>query len=329
MNSPNIYCEWGYLEDLNRNLTDDNYPIKNKPKLYERFTYLLSSNIILDSFNNEICKSIIPSFEIAKRYFDGKWQVSENWEIPTGGLDLIDFAEIHFKDTFLISEKNKDIIKTRDCTGILFTTISDEFSNNGYFAPTEITINKNDNSYHKWYDIPVLQNPCNSAVIIDPYLIAKQESIEYDFHELIDSFLPKTMEIPFHLTIFYEDNISYTKEQMNAKYNSLAKAIQSVRPQLKVSLSIFRFQGKEFHDRVIITNSACISSGAGFELFGKKHKSKNLTTIKRQYFLIDKEHLHFIECNTIIAKKLINERRVENDQLCNFIGSTNNRLLNE
>ena len=80
--------------------------------------------------------------------------------------------------------------------------------------------------------------------------------------ELLNQLLPDECEIGYHLTIFYYEEGTVTKEK-------ILSALKVRKPALveNLQLELIRVAGKQdFHDRAIITNNYWISIGGGFDI---------------------------------------------------------------
>lgn len=125
-----------------------------------------------------------------------------------------------------------------------------------------------------------LSQPCNSLIIIDPYLLITRKEIKdgevyypgiaNNLESLLDAILPNKLEIDFYLTI-----VSCLKELNEVKrvYEKIKKCLKRIRKDLFVKLGFF-YTGKgydhrieSFHSRHIISNTFAIDSEDGLDLF--------------------------------------------------------------
>jgi len=155
-------------------------------------------------------------------------------------------------------------------------------------------LDKTDNYPQKYLTFKKqLQQPCNSMIIIDPYLCTeKKESDSVVFHgitdnleSLLDATLPESLDINFHLTIISSlMDVSYVKKV----YEKIKKSIKRIRPRLNVKLGfVYTAKGfsydkdtESFHSRHILTNSYIVDSEDGLDLFDENgHLRKNNPTL--------------------------------------------------
>ena len=120
-----------------------------------------------------------------------------------------------------------------------------------------------------------IERTCNAVVIMDRYLFSNGLD---KIKELLDCFIPKNIKAEFHLTIL-TDQIAknqgcLTDEDIERKLKEkevkIRKHLSSAHPGINPVVEIFRIKGKEFHDRVLLTNYCYITVGAGFDLFNDK-----------------------------------------------------------
>lgn len=125
-----------------------------------------------------------------------------------------------------------------------------------------------------------LSHPCNSLIIIDPYLLIKPEitkedetfypGIKYNLESLLDSILPQRLTVDFHLTII---SCLDKPDEVKRVYEKIKKCIKRIRKELIVKLGLF-YTGtgyyrkiESFHSRHILSNTFAIDSEDGLDLF--------------------------------------------------------------
>lgn len=149
-----------------------------------------------------------------------------------------------------------------------------------------------------------LNRPCNSLIVIDPYLLAKQEidgetksvtfpNIANNIESLLDAILPQKLDIDFHLSV-----ISYLEikegqkmeEIVKRAYERLRKCLKRKRKELNVKLGFFytdrsyNYKVESFHSRHIVSNNFMLDSEDGFDLFNDKgYITKNNPTVSIVY----------------------------------------------
>ena len=125
-----------------------------------------------------------------------------------------------------------------------------------------------------------LLHPCNSLIIIDPYLLIKPEitkegevfypGIKNNLESLLDSILPQRLKVDFHLTII---SCLDKPDEVKRVYEKIKKCLKRIRKELTVKLGLF-YTGtgyyhkiESFHSRHIMSNTFAIDSEDGLDLF--------------------------------------------------------------
>lgn len=163
-----------------------------------------------------------------------------------------------------------------------------------------------------------LSHPCNSAIIIDPYLLhdRKEEngSIQFpgitnNLESLLDAILPKKLKIDYHLTIMssLED-----PKNVDKAYEEVKGCVMRIRKDLTVKIGLvyiskgYRHDVESFHSRHIQTNSFAIDSEDGLDLFNDKgYLTKNNPSV------------------SIVFPRLFGNSRQDITKYTNWIRSTN------
>ena len=128
-----------------------------------------------------------------------------------------------------------------------------------------------------------LSLPCNSAIIIDPYLLMDKRiniddnsiqfpAIENNLESLLSAILPVKMKPVFHLTI-----MSSLKDPADRKkvYEKTKKCLKRIRKDLYIKLCLiyiptgFNHNVESFHSRHIETNTFTIDAEDGLDLFDR------------------------------------------------------------
>lgn len=130
-----------------------------------------------------------------------------------------------------------------------------------------------------------LASPCNSMIIIDPYILMKKQSIDLNLIPLLDICLPpepeneKDQKIDFHLSILSQTNEckkgKYEKLYGKEIYDYVYKEIRKIRPKMKIKFSLTHINTTgngdgDFHSRHILTNCMLVNSEDGFDFFENK-----------------------------------------------------------
>jgi hypothetical protein len=134
-----------------------------------------------------------------------------------------------------------------------------------------------------------LNQPCNSLIIIDPYLLSKRKKegdsitfpgIANNLESLLDAILPQTLEVDFHLTIV--SNLSNGAEDVKRAYEKVKKCCKRIRKDLVVKIGFahidlgYNYKVESFHSRHILSNSFMVDSEDGLDLFDDTgHITKN------------------------------------------------------
>ena len=105
----------------------------------------------------------------------------------------------------------------------------------------------------------------------------------------------------------------------------------SIRPNLKIELSIIKCSSDNFHDRTIITNNYYIGCGGGFNLFMSRLSQKSTTVniispyLNHSIKWAIKAYSNLISESSIVYK---NTPKFIKDSFPNFyIGANKNRML--
>lgn len=129
-------------------------------------------------------------------------------------------------------------------------------------------------------------SPCNSMILIDPYILFNKWSIELNLIPLLNKCLPieplrqEDQKVEFHLSILSQTNECYMgkyKDRLRYKdiYEYVYAEIRKIRPKMKMSFSLYHINTTgngdgDFHSRHIITNCMLINSEDGFDIFKNK-----------------------------------------------------------
>ena len=126
-----------------------------------------------------------------------------------------------------------------------------------------------------------LSHPCNSAILIDPYLLNDKwtnkedgpiqfPGIRNNLESLLDAILPEKLKINFHLTIM---SSLKDPEDVEKAYEKVKKCVKHIRKDLTVKIGLvyipkgYRHDVESFHSRQIQTNSFAVDSEDGLALF--------------------------------------------------------------
>lgn len=184
-----------------------------------------------------------------------------------------------------------------------------------------------------------LSQPCNSLIIIDPYLLIKREmsrdgevyypGIANNLESLLDAILPQKLEIDFYLTII---SCLDKPDEVKRVFEKIKKSLKRIRKELSVKLGLF-YTGtgyfhkvESFHSRHIISNTFAVDSEDGFDLFNNNgYITKNNPVVSLVFpRLIGNSRQDITKyCNWITSVK----KYINNDVDERFWGTKDNRLL--
>lgn len=184
-----------------------------------------------------------------------------------------------------------------------------------------------------------LYHPCNSLIIIDPYLLIKREKdkddniiypgIANNLESLLDAILPYNLKIDFHLTII--SSLGKT-EEVKRVYEKIKKSIRRIRRDLNVKLGLF-YTGtgyyheiESFHSRHILSNTYAVDSEDGLDLFNENgYLTKNNPVVSIVFPRLFGNSRQDLEkyCRWLSSVK----KYVETDVSERFYGSKENRLF--
>ncbi len=186
------------------------------------------------------------------------------------------------------------------------------------FLQREFFINNTFSVEHTDKDLSKLENifhPCNSLVIIDPYLFTNFDKKKTYLFNFLKKAITNTLEKPFELDIIVKNN---------DRYNDVIKANNMILAEFsKISLHIYfsKALNDTESDRYLITNYALIAIGHPFDKeshisssFFPSNQNENLvikafnTRIKKLEFvkkIIQKTPEKFLEYNCVYKNDFI------------------------
>lgn len=185
-----------------------------------------------------------------------------------------------------------------------------------------------------------LQQPCNSMIVIDPYLLKTKgvdklnntilfPGILNNLEPLLDAVLPQKLEVDYHLTIISSLN---NPDDIKSAYEKVKKCLKRVRKDLNVKLGFaytaigYHYETESFHSRHVITNNFCVDSEDGLDLFNEKgYITKNnpsVTIVFPRLFGNSRQDISKYESWIKSVKK-----HIEGCPEKEFYGTKENRLL--
>ncbi len=175
-------------------------------------------------------------------------------------------------------------------------------------------------------------HPCNSLILIDPYLLVDSKNIHNHLKHLLKNILPQTSEFTFDLSIFSGiGKCNYDNKELGEKFfEEIETMLNEIRPCLDISFTMYQIpaQGEGWHDRYILTNSLIIEATSGFDVFGPIHgkiKAKK-DCIFNIYHPIFNKSGAAITYNKFIKKTTLESQKEERYQHRRF-GTEVNRLF--
>ena len=162
-------------------------------------------------------------------------------------------------------------------------------------------------------------NICNSMIIVDNYLFSDDvknednEKVKYNLLPILKILLPNSLaegEI-FEIAVFTGED---KERSFEIQLNYFRSFITKIRPNLEVKICFYGKTQKEFHDRAILTNNVWMSSGHGFDIFGRSKDVGKPTTINIAFPFVqnkllwcDGSYLNVISQADFISNKRLNK----------------------
>lgn len=337
---PKVYFQYGFWKSINSNLTREG--IRSMLNISDA----LSESLVITDINEDMIKedlflkALIKKgnyIRCDKKYIDKKLNSLKLEE------DTIEESE-ELCATYILDKTSSECAMLEDDWGIV-TICPGTLQNRDYlFKGDGIDDFDKSHRYNQRYMTfkEKLNKPCNSLIIIDPYILNKKPvrnantnttmvpGISNNLESLLDALLPHKLKLRFHLTII--SNLE-TPNDIKLVYEKLKKCVKKIRPELDVILGLF-YTAKgyscwveSFHSRHLISNSYIIDSEDGFDLFNEKgYLIKNNPTISivfpRIYGNSRKDYTKY--------EKWIksSKKHVEESKEQSFSGSKINRLFN-
>lgn len=186
--------------------------------------------------------------------------------------------------TYLLDRNNTECKAIEDNYGVLALNPTTFLQRNYIFKGDGFCLDKKMRYKSRYLAFKSkLFHPCNSLIIIDPYLLIKREvetdghticypEIKYNLESLLDAMLPLNLSIDFHLTII---SCLEIPDEIDKVYSEIDTLLKRIRTELTVKLCIvYTSKGyspwiESFHSRHILSNTYIIDSEDGFNLFNK------------------------------------------------------------
>ena len=280
-----IYCEFGFLEKFCDSCPQSGgIPHKNH-KMWSEYFELLSSkdsNIILTDINekdyishcNESISGQIKQLLLTEKFDSNQLVCLPNERKNMEIMEEDNQGESYFssrEQTIFLMNRNKDECKRMEIDyGLLFISMDNLYDYHLLFSPDIQEINQNS---QLWKCAETYRHPCNTIILVDRYLISKEDDIiKNNLDSLFDSLLPLNLkEAHFKIYIFTEDDSDNTKNER--KKGIIQECLKSLRPSysnpIKTEIILERHPD---HDRYLLTNYGLFNSGFGFVLRDSERK---------------------------------------------------------
>lgn len=183
-----------------------------------------------------------------------------------------------------------------------------------------------------------LQLPCNSLIIIDPYLLFKVDEnnlvtfpgISNNLESLLNAILPQALKVTFHITII--SSLNQGTKDVKRAYEKIKKCFKRIRKNLKIEFGFFYIEKgfkrdiESFHSRHILANSFMVNSEDGLDLFNNEGKTtKNNPTISIVFpRLLGNNRQDMTKYENWIKSV---KKHVEEATDCRYCGTKENRMF--
>ena len=278
-----IYCDYRFWEAF----CDKEEEIKNdhhKRKLWDAFyDFLNSNNLFFNISSKSISKETCGGNKLLKiRHAKGGAEIRFIPEIYPRIEDASNDRDDLLNSVFLTILDSSVCKKLSSRYGVIVLNLSMVLTADHIFKEQKIPFDKTNGQ--NWSYLQKFKNKypsiscCNSLIVVDRYLLSRvtDNGINTNLKPIFDALLPISLDngIVFTICIISED-----KEgpgiSIEVKLKKIQNLVKELRPKLLFKLNIFnRFE----HDRSILTNNVMLTSGAGFDVIGKKGVSIKFTT---------------------------------------------------
>lgn len=242
----------------------------------------ISTNIDIEQLSNNLTNSNrFPFdrflFQLFKDRFAGKGgSIDFDYAIEPVNNSIDQLCAIHFQELESATSSNIE-----DRWGVLLFNSSQIVKKQELFRGSGVMLHKGVLYKERFGKFaPILHVPCNSMIIIDPYILANPRNIENSFISWLDCVLPTSkLTVEFQLSILSMINDDRGNqvygEEIKHVHEKLSNNIKEIRNGLKFSLSIFSIgKGEDFHSRNIITNNILIQAPDGLDVYKPSGEAK-------------------------------------------------------
>lgn len=272
-----IYCDLGFWRDLSNKLsTAKPLPDPEENKKLQLLTDWY--DLICRSNKYFVCP--IKDFETAT---DNDWFLKHIWKSSTDGRCRLEFDErgiskmlagpaqmdsIMYNALFLTKDNYNDVAKKE---GVINVCSKELFEFKELFSDQGEAIQRKDaNRWSLILKAAKVSHNCNAMVVVDNYIFEEKQN---NLYEILDTILPKCLDVVFYLTVFFFNNGSERTVEGNKR--ALETKIKEIRPELSAKIEVFGINEKFFHDRALITNYLWCGVGSGFDLISQQKTDKS------------------------------------------------------
>lgn len=271
---PLVYLQNGFWEKLSKNLSREG--IRSMIEISDALEY---SEIVTDVSEEMILHDKFLMFLIKQKKYQ---RCDENY--ISKQIDALETANNteNLCATYLLDKNTSECDGIEEKFGVIVLNVSSINNRRFIFKGDGFSLDKKTRYGLRYLTFKEkLSYPCNSMIIIDPYLLIDRETdaengnvkypgIENNLESLLDAMLPSQLSVDFHLTI-----ISCLKIQDEIKkvYEKVKKCIKRIRKELPLKLNlVYTSKGysnriESFHSRHVLSNTFAIDSEDGLDLF--------------------------------------------------------------
>lgn len=306
INEQRVICELDFLKSFFekfRNTPRSFESLKTDQKWLALYECLYDSHLCMDCdtsllfsvvkddvthYNGDVSNS--PLFKLIKRLSDkGKLETNK----PR--LSEIDAEELSSEDLtsiYLVANDSHLQQSTGKSIGVYVLPIESCLETEDYSKQIK-RIQKNKGL--EWEKVLKKAPVSNSLIIMDRYLVTSEEDIKNNLFPILDTLVPDSLTVPFHLTLMTKVP---TTDNIETLYDVIFAHIKTVKPNVEVNLEIHNCTSGDFHDRAILSTNLYISCNSGFNLRKSDGSSQHGTTLKMSHVGICKEVGEKIEWKT-------------------------------
>lgn len=283
-----VYFQSGFWRDLSLNTTREGIRA-----MLDVSDILSNSHVITDASEDVIKNDPFLMIMIRQGNY---YRCDENYiEKKISSLKTDQNAE-DLCATYLLDKRSNECEKIENRNGVVAICVESLLRRYYLFKGDGFCLNKSHRYVLGYMTFKEkLHQPCNSLIILDPYLLSKRKidsetqniifpGISNNLESLLDAILPYTLDVDFHLTII--SNLEKGKEDVKRVYEKVKKCFKRIRKDLTIRFGFFYtekgydFKVESFHSRHILANSFIVDSDDGLDLFGDKgYITKNNPTI--------------------------------------------------